>query len=96
MSPLGHPAEWAVRIDGDGRLSPVGGWEGFARRRQELPPAFSLNGGVYVARADHLRHGGCLVGPETVAVEMPPERSVDIDGAFDLALARFLVGETSS
>ena len=53
-------------------------------------PEFRVNGAVYAARAEHLRAGGPLVGSETAAIEMPRWRSVDIDEAFDLHLARLL------
>ncbi len=92
VAPSEHPVEWSVRIGADGRIEPVLGWEGFARRRQELAAGFRLNGAVYAARADHLRAGRPLVGPETAAVEMPGARSVDIDTEADLAHARLLAG----
>lgn len=86
---LSHPVEWTFRLR-EGRVDPVLGWEGCTRRRQELEPAYQLNGAVYAARADHLRAGGRLVEPGTAVTEMPAERSVDIDSEFDLAVARVL------
>lgn len=89
VAPAAHPAEWLLRA-GRGRLDPLLGWERLAARRQDAAPVFTLNGAVYAARAAHLRAGGPLVGPETVAVPMPAERSVDVDDAVGLALARLL------
>lgn len=89
-----HPAEWMVRLEG-GYLHPLFGWDPFTRRRQELPPSYQLNGAVYAARAAHLLGGGKLLGPHTAGVEMPIERSVDVDEPGDLALARFLIGDDS-
>lgn len=57
--------------------------------RQKLSPAYQLNGGVYAFRADRLSqdHHAVLFG-NAVAVHMPPERSVDIDGPLDLLMAQ--------
>jgi CMP-N,N'-diacetyllegionaminic acid synthase len=48
-------------------------------RRQDLPPVYTLNGAVYVARTPWLRRTRTFVTAETVAHVMPPERSIDID-----------------
>jgi CMP-N,N'-diacetyllegionaminic acid synthase len=48
-------------------------------RRQDLPPVYTLNGAVYVARTEWLRRTLSFVTAETVAHVMPPERSIDID-----------------
>lgn len=90
---LDHPVEWTMRIDEDGRLEPVWGWD-VPTRRQDCEERYRLNGAVYVVPADTVRRGGPVVGPGTKAVVMPPERSVDIDSALDLQLARLLAGAT--
>ncbi|HWQ88254.1 acylneuraminate cytidylyltransferase family protein [Brevundimonas sp.] len=77
------------RRDAAGRLSPFVekpadiGW-----RRQDLPPAYRVNGAVYAADLAWLRAGRamCKAG-ETAAYEMPVERSVDIDTLEDLRAA---------
>ena len=54
-------------------------------RRQDFPPAFSLNGAVYAARVSWLRAGRSFVRTgETAVYEMPVERSADIDTQADL------------
>ncbi len=93
---LDHPAEWTFRRDESGVLDPMMGWESMKRRRQDASPTFTLNGAVYAARADHLRSGGELVGPGTVGVVMPRERSVDIDDELDLEWARLLARRTGA
>ena len=90
VTPLHHPAEWIYQIDEEGLLLPLLGWEQSTSRRQEGRSLFMPNGAVYATRADHLRAGGKLVDEMTRAVLMPRERSVDIDDAVDLALARTL------
>jgi CMP-N,N'-diacetyllegionaminic acid synthase len=75
--------------DAAGRLSPFVekpaelGW-----RRQDLPPAWRINGAVYAADLAWLRAERtlCKAG-ETAAYGMPIERSVDIDTLEDLQAA---------
>lgn len=50
-----------------------------ATRRQELPPAYSLNGAIYIARTDWLHKHRSFIGNDTVAYVMPRSRSIDID-----------------
>lgn len=85
-----HPVEWTLRVGADDRGQAVFGWEALQTRRQDLGETVQLNGAVYAASTAHLLGGGRFVGPETVLVEMPMERSIDIDTETDLALARFL------
>jgi CMP-N,N'-diacetyllegionaminic acid synthase len=56
-------------------------------RRQDLPPAYSLNGAIYIAETQWLRKSRVFVSPETVGYVMPYEASVDIDNKSDLHLA---------
>ena len=60
--------------------------------RQQLPPAYQLNGAVYAFRADRLDddRDSILFG-RTAAVVMPAERSVDIDTWLDLHLAEAMI-----
>ncbi|KQY84865.1 cytidylyltransferase domain-containing protein [Brevundimonas sp. Root1423] len=75
--------------DAAGRLNPFVekpadmGW-----RRQDLPPAYRINGAVYAADLAWLRAERtlCKAG-ETAAYEMPVERSIDIDTLEDLLAA---------
>lgn len=48
-------------------------------RRQDLPPIYALNGAIYIARIDWLKKTKSFVGDETIAYQMPRERSIDID-----------------
>lgn len=62
--------------------------DGERTRRQDFPPAFSLNGAVYAARVKWLRRSGGFVVPgETLLYEMPASRSADIDTQSDLDAA---------
>jgi CMP-N,N'-diacetyllegionaminic acid synthase len=80
----------AWRIDGD-RPEPVIDGADPWQPRQQLPPAYELNGGVYAFVADELPSDGpALLFGEKGAVTMPPERSVDIDTPLDLEFARLV------
>lgn len=86
-----HP--WLIYgRDEDGRLDPYASpAPGASLRRQDLPSAWMLNGAVYAADAAWLRRERTFIKPaETVAWEMPPERSVDIDTLEDLEAAERL------
>jgi len=61
--------------------------------RQTAPRVFSMNASVYAYRRAHLMHDGRVVGGRARIVEMPPERSRDIDGPLDFAFVEFLVRE---
>ena len=83
-----HPAK-IKRMEGD-RLLPYVIDEAEGARRQDLGvPAWRRNGAVYVFRRDVLE-AGRLYGDDVRAVEMPAERSVDIDAPSDLLLANAL------
>ena len=55
-------------------------------RRQDYPEFFLLNGAVYVAQTEWLLSSRTFLSSETVAFEMPEERSLDIDTEDDLRL----------
>jgi N-acylneuraminate cytidylyltransferase len=77
-----------VQADGTLRLSKAAG----AARRQDVPSVWGLNGSIYVWRRTALAHAAAN-GFWSVSLRasiMPRERSVDIDDAFDFALAEWL------
>jgi CMP-N-acetylneuraminic acid synthetase len=60
-------------------------------RHQDLPPAYGLNGAIYLNRRESLLRDGTFVPPGTVAYVMPPERSLDIDSSWDFDLAGLIL-----
>lgn len=84
------------RLGPGGRLVDFAAWEAPVGRRQDFPPAYALNGAIYLTRADVLRATGTLFPENTVAHVMPRERSLDIDTPWDLYLARLVLGEGGS
>ena len=91
-----HPY-WMFRLGDDGRLSrfaePAGG---MPLRRQDLPPAWSLNGAVYVANCDWFLQHRTFLSPATVGYPMPADRSLDIDTFEDIQKLQRQVGEIHS
>lgn len=85
---------WMFSLDGDGRMRSFLPPEQRPARRQDLPALYALNGAVYVARVDWLRQTRSFLTEKTLAYVMPPERSVDIDTAFDFQLAACLIEQT--
>jgi len=82
---------WAMKMRDDGVLETLHGPDWQRMRRQELPSIFVPNGAVYVARIPWYREVRTWVWEGTVGFEMPAERSLDIDGAFEVALIRALL-----
>jgi CMP-N,N'-diacetyllegionaminic acid synthase len=83
---------WMYTRGADGRLVPLL-QAAMPLRRQDLPPVYSLNGAIYLARTDWLAREKKFISPETVAYEMPAERSLDIDTESDFLQLQFLLGD---
>jgi CMP-N,N'-diacetyllegionaminic acid synthase len=64
--------------------------------RQALPPAYALNGALYLARRDVLMEEGTFQTGSTCAYIMPPERSLDIDTPWDLFLVDLILQHRNS
>ncbi len=62
-------------------------------RRQDLSPAYQLNGAIYVTRRKVLMEEERVLGEHTLAYTMPQERSLDIDTPIDLKLAELIMKE---
>ena len=60
--------------------------------RQKLPVYYRINGAVYMLKGSVLPQAEAVLYKEgTYAYKMPKERSVDIDDAFDFAIAEMLI-----
>ena len=85
-----HPY-WTYRLAENGELASFVPREAEASRRQDLPPAWCLNGAIYAARVEWLRKNLSFIGPGTIGFEMPVERSLDIDTPQDLERAKAIM-----
>ena len=59
--------------------------------RQTLPVVYALNGAFYLAPHRVVVEQRTFMPERTLAYEMPPERSVNLDGPLDLVLLEALL-----
>ncbi len=81
-----EPPYWMYGL-ADGRLQPLLPLPGVTRR-QDLPPAYVLNGAIYISSVARLHRTRSFVDAGTVGYVMPRAASVDIDTMDDLEAAR--------
>lgn len=63
----------------------------YGKQRQDLPHIVVLNGAVFVARVSDFLSHKTFFFKNTVAYEMPRERSLDIDSLLDFEIAEFIL-----
>ena len=81
-----HP-QWMYTIDGRGRIRPFLNSHRREARSQDFPALHIPNGAVYVGLVAALLEHETFFTTDTVALVMPPERSLDIDTPWQLELA---------
>lgn len=82
-----HPA-WCFSLNGN-QLTPVLGWEATRLASQQLPPAYMLNGAIYLISPARLRRERQFVGEDAYPLVMEdPMEGLDIDTPLDMSLAR--------
>lgn len=87
-----HPAR--MKFIEDGELIDPPYVEAYENQpRQELRPVYIKNGAVYLTRREVIE-ARSFKGARALAWVMPHERSVNIDGLFDLGIARAIVDGT--
>lgn len=79
-----------VQLDGD-RMVPLIKPEKPILRRQDAPKVYRINAAVYAIRRDVLMEKNQIFTETTLAVVMPPERSVHIDHELDFKLAESIL-----
>lgn len=83
---------WMYTLNSGGHLDPLVPVPAITRR-QDLPPVYSLNGAIYLAEHEWLTRHRTFISRETVAYEMPVERSIDIDTESDFLQLQILLGD---
>jgi CMP-N,N'-diacetyllegionaminic acid synthase len=83
------------RIEPSGRLEDFLDLAAKPVRRQDYPPAYMLNGAIYVNRVAPLLASRLFQPPGALAFLMPPERSCDIDTPLDFKIAELLLQDAS-
>lgn len=89
-----HP-DWQFTIDAEQgqALHLYNGkpWDQLVARRQNLATTYTRNGAIYACRTALITERQTLYGANVQAYIMPAERSVNIDGELDFALAELLL-----
>ncbi len=84
-----HPA-WTLSLEG-ARAQPFCGWDGFKLRSQDLPPAYTPNGAIYISTPSRLRSSKSFFSEDMHPFVMPdPTESLDIDTVEDWEYALLL------
>lgn len=86
-----HP--WKIKRIVDDRLVPYLENEIEGTRRQDLPPAYIRNGGLYAIKRDVLMLQNSIFGQDCRPYVMPPERSIDINNELDFIFAEAILGK---
>lgn len=93
VSPAASHPWWCKRISSEGELLPFIPDAAANTRSQDLPPAYALNGLIYLASVATLRVRRSLYSehPQALVIESP-EEALDIDTPFDWRVAEALCG----
>lgn len=91
VCPCVHHPLWTKRIEDDGTMTDYLPNASQYPRRQDLPPAYALNGALYLVRPQVLTRSGSFYGGRTFPYVMPYDRSIDIDTIEDMRMAEFLL-----
>ncbi|HEX5359493.1 MAG TPA: acylneuraminate cytidylyltransferase family protein [Fluviicoccus sp.] len=88
VSPARTPPSWCRQIDAEGCLRAYPGVESLTLRKQDLPPAYELNGLIYIASRTCILERRSFYTDNTLAlVTEDPEEALDIDTPFDWMIA---------
>lgn len=91
MCEISERPEWVFEIDGK-RAVPASANFSEAKRSQDLPDLYRLNGAVYAARKELILKKNMLIDYQNLsAVIMERERSIDIDEPIDLEIAAAII-----
>lgn len=85
-----HPPEWMYILVSD-RIEPLLKEDRKIYRRQDMQKTYRLNGAVYVTHNENVTKKNVIMGQDTRAIIMPPERSIDIDSDYDFIIAECLM-----
>jgi N-acylneuraminate cytidylyltransferase/CMP-N,N'-diacetyllegionaminic acid synthase len=86
-----HSPLWIGRLPADGNMASFCDAAAARSNRQQSGPYYRLNGSIYLADVSYWRAQQGFLGPETFALVMPHDVSVDIDEPLDFQLAECLL-----
>lgn len=90
-----HPA-FMFSLDEKGRLRPYLERYPTGLRRQDIDPAFFLDGTLYASRIDVLKTKRSFYHEDTVAFEVPKWKSLEIDDSDDFTMVEALMAKRGS
>jgi CMP-N,N'-diacetyllegionaminic acid synthase len=88
------PSSWFVRVSESGFI--IKSSDKLDCMRQAAVKNYLINGAIYVSEISNFLYSKSLVDSRTVAYEMPPERSIDIDTLLDFELAEFIINKATT
>lgn len=80
------------RIGSDGKLEEFVPTDAGYLRRQDLPPAYAVNGAIFLNRRESLLRDMTFEPKGTYPYVMPPDRSLQIDTPWDWLLIEHVLG----
>lgn len=87
VSPATNHPSWCFRSTGES-MQPFLGWDAIGQRSQDLEPAWTINGALYIISPERLRSDQSFLTLDTLPLHMnDPIESIDIDTPFDWAMA---------
>ena len=95
VCPMDRHPYLSKRILADGTLAEFFTSDIAYLRRQDLPPAYALNGALYLNRSESLLRDHTFLPPGTLGYVMPPERSLDVDTPWDFHLVEMILQDRS-
>ena len=88
-----HPSPyWMHKLEEDGRMVDFVETKPESRR-QDLPPIYGRNGALWLARTEILVRRRSFITKNTYSYIMETERSLEVDGEADLAIADLLLAQ---
>jgi CMP-N,N'-diacetyllegionaminic acid synthase len=96
LGPLEHHPYLARSLAPDGTMGEFVPCDLKYPRRQDFPPAYRINGAVYVNRTAALRRDRTFFPPGALGYVMPPERSIDVDNRLDLVVVEHLLEQRNA
>jgi CMP-N-acetylneuraminic acid synthetase len=91
-----HRNPWfnMVKKDDGGNISLVSSTNDLVSRRQDAPAVFDMTTFAYIARPEYVMSQMNIFAGKVRAIEVPRERSIDIDTAHDFEVAEYLMNRS--
>lgn len=88
--------QWMKKMDAEQRISPLLEQFEIKTNRQDLEKSYILNGAIYLSTTASMKKSHSFYGSDTRGYLMPDNRSIDIDTANDMLIAKALFNSKNS